>query len=300
MDIVDLLKIVQQASILTDCVEASFPALSKRGLVAGVLGKAAVEGREIEITIGISHDFPHTHPVFFLINGSDFHMLPHVEEDGFICYTGEDTLVLDVDNPSGIIQDSFEIAKQTLSNGIAKRNAEEFYNEYEAYWRRLTNGVNVFSNIALCDEVSVLKCTKVKDTLNFFAASDDTDRIGSYGRFFNVEEAGPQFFNGLYIPLLPGSKIFIPQNDFQLSILNIVDVINKRTSAENKKRLEKLLIKTKKDDLIVFSLPQPNGYYSLFGIRIKGINYRTHPLLNSTIDTTIIPFSLAVLIPSIC
>lgn len=297
MDKGEFKKLIEDTGILLENTEANLPALTKRGLAFGISGIAKVEGKKMNITVAVSKKFPNEHPTFFLLNQKDFDPIPHIEDDGFICYTHDDTLVLDIDNPAGIIQDCFVFAVQTLRDGLNKRNYDDFYNEYEAYWRRLKNTATLFTNIIIGSEVEVLKCTRFKAKDSLFVASDQTDRIDSYQRFFTAKDNAPQFFNGLFIPLIRGSRVFIPKRDTELSIQQIQRLVQDSVSEENKKRIERALIKTKLEELIVFCLPQPNGFHSLFGVRLKGIYHSKHPLLSADTKVTIIPLTVVRLDP---
>ncbi|TKK66367.1 hypothetical protein FC093_17460 [Ilyomonas limi] len=293
----NFLNILQQSEILTDVKESVLPALSARGLAFGFSGTTEVAGYEVHICIGASTHFPLREPIFFLLNHKDFEKIPHVEEDGYICYTNDDSLVLDIGNAEGIIRESFELVRQTIIKGFLKQNLNDFYNEYEAYWAKLKNQTIVYTNILVADEVKGVKYTRVREARHLFASSDEAERINSFHRLFNSKNSPPQFQNGLFIPLLPNAKVFIPEGNTSLTIDTIKHLISHHTSVDNKERINKALAKTKIDDLIIFSLPQPNGKFSLFGIRLKGINHRIHPLLNADTNTTITPLRVRHLDP---
>src|SRR5438874_2198915 len=104
---------VDAASILSNTYEYQNPALAKRGLAFGVGGEMTIDKITAKIVIGVPEAFPNCTPTFFLLNQEDFIRLPHVEHDGYICYTHKDTLVLDIDNEPGIIAGCFELAIKT-------------------------------------------------------------------------------------------------------------------------------------------------------------------------------------------
>jgi hypothetical protein len=124
---------IDAACIMSNTYEYQNLALAKRGLAFGVAGEVMIDNIKAKIAIGVPEDFPKCIPTFFLLNQEDFIRLPHVEHDGYICYTQNDTLVLDIDNESGIIAGCFEFAIKTLKDGIEMKDNNEFYNEYEAY-----------------------------------------------------------------------------------------------------------------------------------------------------------------------
>jgi molybdopterin/thiamine biosynthesis adenylyltransferase len=291
MNNTDFFNFVQNSNILTDVTEMLLPTFTKRGLVLGVAGFIHLEERLVHICVGATARFPEKELEFFFLNQSEFDILPHVEDNGFICYTNDDNLVLDIDNPCGIIKESFELVRKVLIDGFRKSNEADFYNEYEAYWRRLKSTVSVFANISVNESVTLLKYTKIKDTSNFFSTNDQTECLASYTRFLGSKDK-PSYHNGIYIPLLFGSKLTIPRSGDLMDISLVRQIIDQHVSQENQKKIRSLLSKTKADDLIIFSLPQPNGYYSLFGVRLKGISHNTHPLLNTATEVNIIPFTV--------
>lgn len=289
--------VILHSKILTNVMESECPALSERGLAFGFSGIAEIARQQVQICVGVSTHFPLREPVFFLLNQNEFDRIPHVVEDGYICYTTDDSLVLDIENPVEIIRQSFEQVTAILTKGLLKQNLDDFYNEYESYWARLKELTAIFTNLSIADEVKEIKYTKVKDAKYLFAATYETERVNSYFRLIQSKECPPQFRNGLFIPLLPHSKIFIPDRNTPLSITAITDLISQHTSADNKEKIKKVLAKTKTEDVIIFSLPQPDGKYSLFGIRLKGIDHRIHPLLHAVTNVTITPLQVSHLDP---
>lgn len=285
---------VNDACILSVTNEYTSQALVKRGLAFGISGEVMIDNITAKIAVGAPEAFPNCSPTFFLLNPEDFIHLPHVEDDGYICYTHNDTLVLDIDNSPGIIAGCFELAIKTLKDGIDRKDNNEFYNEYEAYWRRLKGVCGMFANLVLSEDVEVIKFSKLKDKEKelFFVVSDTTDRITSYQRLINAKESPPQFFNGLYIPIKKGSEILIPRSNQELTLEDVRKLILKNVTSNNEKKIRTALSKSKREDLIVIGFPLPNGNHSLFAIRFKGINHAAHPLFTADATANVIPYTV--------
>jgi molybdopterin-synthase adenylyltransferase len=285
---------VDDACILSNTYECQNPALAKRGLAFGVAGEVIIDKITAKIVVGVPEVFPNCTPTFFLLNQEDFIRLPHVEHDGYICYTHNDTLVLDVDNESGIIAGCFELAMKTLKDGIDRKDKNEFYNEYEAYWRELKGVSGMFANLILSEDVEVIKYSKLKDKDKelFFAVSDTTERMNSYQRIVNVKESPAQYFNGLYIPLKKGAEILIPNFNQELTLEDARELILKNITPSNEKKIRTALSKTKLEDLIVIDFPLPNGNHSLFALRFKKINHTAHPLFTPGSTAIVIPYNV--------
>jgi molybdopterin-synthase adenylyltransferase len=285
---------IDDASILCNTYEYQNPALAKRGLAFGVAGEVLIDKVTAKIAVGVPEAFPNCIPTFFLLNQEDFIRLPHVEHDGCICYSHNDTLVLDIDNEPGIIAGCFKLAKKTLENGLNREHNNEFYNEYEAYWRQLKDAGSMFANLILSENVEVVKYSKLKDKEKelFFATSDITERLNSYQRIVNAKENPAQYFNGLYIPLKKGSEILIPIINQELTLEDARELILKNITLSNEKKIRTALSKTKQEDLIVIDFPLPNGNHSLFALRFKKINHATHPLFASASTAIVIPYNV--------
>jgi molybdopterin/thiamine biosynthesis adenylyltransferase len=294
MTIQNFKQYVDDACILSNTYEYQNPALAKRGLAFGVAGEMLIDNVTAKIVVGVPEAFPNCTPTFFLLNQEDFIRLPHVEHDGYICYTHNDTLVLDIDNEPGIIAGCFELVIKTLKDGIDRKNNNEFYNEYEAYWRHLKDVSAMFANIILSEDVEVIKYSKLKDKEKelFFAVSDTTERMNSYQRIVNVKDNPAQYFNGLYIPLKKGAEILIPNFNQELTLEDAKELIFKNVTPYNEKKIRTALSKTKLEDLIVVDFPLPNGNHSLFGLRFKRINHATHPLFTPGCTTNVIPYNI--------
>jgi molybdopterin-synthase adenylyltransferase len=294
MNIGDFKRNVDDTCILSNTYEYQNPSLAKRGLAFCVAGEVVIDNTTAKIAVGIPEAFPNCTPTFFLLNQEDFTRLPHVEHDGYICYTHNDTLVLDIDNEPGIIAECFELAIRTLKDGIERKDNDEFYNEYEAYWRQLKGVSGMFANLVLSEEVEVIKYSKLKDKDKelFFAVSDTTDRMNSYQRIVNAKENPAQYFNGLYIPLKKGAQILIPTINQELTLDDARELILKNITPNNEKKIRAELSKTKQEDLIVIDFALPNGNHSLFTLRFKKINHAAHPLFTPGSTASVIPYNV--------
>lgn len=291
MKIEEFKELVEETGVLKNSFQYSTPALVKQGLELAVSGEVEINGSIAKIGIAVSNSFPFSKPVYYLLNRDDFDLLPHLDSDGNICYSHNDTLVLDSDNPGGIITACFEMAIKTLSDGINRENDDEFYNEYEAYWLRIKDAGFAFANIDLGEDVQVIKYSKSKEKERVYAASDETDRIGAYERLFS-KAVSPQFCNGLHIPLKAGAKILIPSSKEVFTSGDVRKMIFENIAVKNEQKIRTILSKTKTEDFIVCSLPQPNGNIALFGFRLKGISHAVHPLLRTDNNSIVIPYAI--------
>ncbi|TMI93023.1 MAG: hypothetical protein E6H08_10995 [Bacteroidetes bacterium] len=283
MDKLLIKEMLVQTEILCNLSEDLSPALQKKGLDFGFIGDHVTDGVSLKIQVGFDRHFPKHKPIYFLVNHEEIVFIPHIEEDGTICYTHDENLVMDANNPKGIIQETFSLVEKTLVAGIRKENQQDFLNEFEAYWVRLKDAGAIFTNVEVKNSVEVIKIGKHKDSdeeKTLFAVSESEDRINSITRFIDTKNT-PPLQNGIYIPLQNGSIILPPRSNTQLTLAYVRDLIFNNLSAANQKKLKGLLEKkTKLEEFLIISFPKPNGNNAFFGIRIAGINYARHPLLH--------------------
>src|SRR5699024_1944568 len=97
-------------------------------------------GLNLQLTIGIDSYFPYSLPHFFIENYHELDMmLPHVETDGYICFLEQDNILLDYENPEGIIAESLDKVLNLLSTSIMGLNKEEVRSEFISYWALQSN-----------------------------------------------------------------------------------------------------------------------------------------------------------------
>jgi hypothetical protein len=253
MDNAQFLNLVSEAGIINNIVEADFPALLKRGLVYGAFGEVNVDEKELKVCIAASTQFPRQHPTIFFMNHTEFDAIPHVENDGLVCYIQEDAIVLDIDNPVGIITECFQMALATLRDGFEKKNESDFYNKYEAYWRRLNDSTPIFTAISVGDSIRAFRYLKFPNKDVLFAWSEEAEGNKIFQRLFTNDKKLPNPYVGVFIPLDKGSKIFIPNDGTELTTNHLREIISLNLSPENKKQLSSLLASGKREDLLIFA-----------------------------------------------
>lgn len=125
---------LKQARILS---EDELKTIAERGVVAGVEGIIQINEREISVWVGITENFALTLPIIFLRPADVLGMIPHLEEDGYLCYLDSEGLLLDSNNPVGILVEAVERAIELLKKSVNGENKWDFMNEFYAYWRQL-------------------------------------------------------------------------------------------------------------------------------------------------------------------
>lgn len=95
--------------------------------------QGVVCGNKVTLHVGLDSQFPCSLPIIILENKDVFGILPHVENDGYICYLSPEGLLLNYNKPDVIVYECLLKAIMVLEDGITGRNADDFYNEFEAF-----------------------------------------------------------------------------------------------------------------------------------------------------------------------
>ena len=168
----------------------------KGGLVFEV--QTDIENQEICLAIHFDKHFPYSLPIIYIKPFDALGFIPHVDKIGNVCFIQKDNLFLDIENPQNIIIQSIDKALNTLKKGVKCENKEDFYNEFEAYWRELSlNKKKPFLiNLDLAQEVAQIKIG-ICEHEPVLAVNDNNTQCAK--RFCNDNLS---FQNAIYIRLL--------------------------------------------------------------------------------------------------
>lgn len=92
--------------------------------------------KRISLLIAFEEFFPFTIPRIYLSKESYdiISPIPHIDKKRFVCTFHSDSLILDINNPSGIVQICLRKAKKIIKNGLEGTNHNDFKDELSAYW----------------------------------------------------------------------------------------------------------------------------------------------------------------------
>lgn len=91
-------------------------------------------GKKITIWVFLPEFFPDELPVIMVDRLQLPRQIPHIEKSGKICLAPSTGILLDKENPEGIIRDSLKIAQNTITEGLAGQRDDDFCKEFLAYW----------------------------------------------------------------------------------------------------------------------------------------------------------------------
>lgn len=258
-----------------------------RGIVEAYQLEVDIIGNIVTLIFGINSDFPKSLPRIFLNPWDKFGVIPHVEDDGYICFAQEEGLLLITENVEGIVQESLTRAINVLNDGFSGKNQTDFLDEFGAYWDRQFGVKTINSFVAPSNTVKPIKIVKNDKKWNLL------DDVSDFKKFFNV----PVFktietvkaAHGIYIPLKKGTVLIPPHPKAFWTLSEIRQLVFDNIEVTQYPVLEDLLNKAKNDEVLLFSLPRLTAGETLFCIRFKHIPNKIHPLIDGGRASQIVP-----------
>ncbi|MDX6745925.1 ThiF family adenylyltransferase [Polaribacter sp. PL03] len=236
------------------------------------------QNKEEKFYIGFQSNFPLSKPIIFLETYNQFGFIPHIDPDGYVCYAHDEGLVLDFNNPKGIIKSSIERATLTLMDGIQGKNNDNFFNEFDNYL--LANKYtkeNILSFIEISKGVKKIGTYKLKDKMLLCESKNKLKQYNLKGLLnYNnekLEELPPFLFAHIDSPIKPhdfDKKWY--KNEF-------IDIIESRLSKVEKIELKRLMFNLKTTHIILhFQAPNLSNCLIGFNIKTKGLKKSLDPI----------------------
>ena len=249
-----------------------------RGIVEAYQLEVDMAGNAVILIFGINGNFPKSLPCIFLTPWDTYGIIPHVEDDGYICFAQEEGLLLISENVEGIVKESLARAITVLNDGISGKNQIDFLDEFGAYWDRQLGIKTINSFVAPSDTVKPIKIVKNDKKWNLL------DDVSDFKKFFNVPTHRTietvKAVHGIYIPLKKGTVLIPPHPKAFWTLPDIRQLVFDNIEASQRSMLETLLKKSKQDEVVLFSLPRLSVGETLFCIRFRGIPNGIHPLFD--------------------
>ena len=102
-----IFKQIYELNLLTEIrIITSNSSSDNRQSVYAFEGYTVIEKQSIKLLIGLNKFFPLSLPNIFIRPFDQLGFIPHIDKDGFVCYVQNEGLLLDRNNPVGIIRDA--------------------------------------------------------------------------------------------------------------------------------------------------------------------------------------------------
>nr|WP_039812710.1 ThiF family adenylyltransferase [Jeotgalibacillus malaysiensis] len=241
-----------------------------RGLKETAKLSVLIDGEPTEIIVGFPDTFPHALPSFFYKEGF-FGSFPHLEEDGLICFTRNESLILDSRYPASILINCLEKVIDLMEKGLYGENKEDYLLEFEAYWR---NGaeMKIYSCIDTQNQTVRhldLWLKEIGGNYSIFASEENENLSFAIENIFQTDRTGSVNCRCIYFPLEKNTFFMPPIKDTEWSHATIKQNIMGNLSSENQKVFRSLVQKKSKKfntkfDFVIIGLPTSNGNVVLF------------------------------------
>lgn len=285
---------IAEKGILADPEEADVPlnVSIKRNVKKFIRGKTQIAGRTVTVGIGLTASFPLDLPILVLEPWNALGFIPHIENDGYICYASSEGLALDSKRPLDILEEAVIRAKNTLEEGILEKNHEDFIEEFESYWSNIGQlegkQERAKSFLRLGKNVERISIGTRNEGYNFFCDHEGKD-VRECFNGYSPEKTTLQ--NALYIPLKSPLQLAPPPFDQMWSLPEIRKIIFENLDDADSKQLVKILRKHRNNEYVVLHFKTQKGTEQLFGIAFRGVE-SAHPLLPEGSCREIIPIVL--------
>lgn len=105
-----------------------------RQFIAGWHAKRSVlDGVEFSLHVLLDQDYPYSPPQIFVVDGPKALEWPHLDRNGKLCITPQNTAV-DVDDPVGVVKCLLKDVDRLIEESVTLANAEDFRDEFLSYW----------------------------------------------------------------------------------------------------------------------------------------------------------------------
>ncbi|MBE9257419.1 E2/UBC family protein [Dolichospermum sp. LEGE 00246] len=259
-----------------------------RKIVWAIEGQVAIEGKNVTLCVGVDSNFFLSLPKVFLRPPNALGFIPHLEEDGYVCYLDSEGLLLNREDPTGILCDAIKKAVDVLQAGVSGRNQSDFMNEFGTYWRQISS--KTMLTFLPADDV-LRKIFVYTNNKKLELAADEISTVKAY---FNTEGQGLDFLTrrtALYIPLKEDTFIIPPRPNHPWSTEEIKTIVRKNLSEDNRRLLQHLGKKWKSEELVILGFPRPRGGITLVGLQFSGVA-GGHPLLSGRVQNLPVPINI--------
>lgn len=244
--------------------------------------------RNWNISLDFSNDFPNKFPLIKLLDISDIGSIAHVNSIGTVCINESDTILIDRNRLVEMLEYYLNDIKSTLDRCILKEYQDELMDEYEGYfYPNIKDSINSFYTTDIELEEVYIKVKQIKKNRNIFDNYKDysypvlildKNKINTKD-FSDIKNINSTIINAIHVPL--SEKIMPPLNGQNFSLKYLQTIIN-NLNEQNKKKLLKILDKTKENNqfYILLSIPRSINLRTELLIEFSSINKSLHPLLN--------------------
>ena len=238
-------------------------------------------GTDLLFIIQISKNFPNAKPdIFFLRGHSVFGDIPHLMPSDAICYVDEEGILIDEDNPAGVIRDAFRKAFDTLVKSLKGESERDYVREFQYYWGG-SGSIVMTSFVGDAKTPKLVQWLVAGDGRNFVFEDEQQSQL--YLPKFDVVPDESLTRQILYLPLSSSRGISF-KDKWTIGILRKVIFGN----IGFKERVNRCL-RADSSLPVYITIPTENSSRVHFAVSFENVNAHKHPLLDKKCESEIKP-----------
>lgn len=255
--------------------------------IAAYAGVAPIGDGTIELSIQVHQDHPAVLPHVCVTRGHDVERIPHVADDGTVCYYEHLGLSSSLWRPLDVVIDAVAQAQQTLDRGLCGRNLIDFVAEAEWYWSRHGAGRLVLSFVRPSHKLKTLEVLASGEGALYL-----TDSIAQVTAFLPALAIARPNDRGLYVPLESSVHQAGLDPRAMVDVAKLRAIVQRHSSPENQRILAARLHKAPALRWLVIGIPRGSHDRALLGVDLGRV-VGPHPLSRKTGPSGVCrPFSI--------
>ena len=254
------------------------PWARRRRLDAILDGTREVQGRQLSLRIGLGARFPYELPNIY-VTTSELPFLPHVDKHGWVCFVQSEGLSLRSGSPSDLVYEALDLALSTIAKGLTGENAQDVFDELEAYWRDYVDAPLVPAHLDPDDGLReiVVAFDRVAGRPAFPYVADNFDVVSAFDsrtKRHATEKTG-------VLVRLGDSALHEPLDPRRFAEAGWVrEYVRRHISDADHTKLGRIVARRKLWPFVVLNVPRAAGGRSLVGLHYTQV-HGDHPLLGA-------------------
>lgn len=244
------------------------------------------------ISLWFPDSFPYRLPIAELLDKHFIGAIPHVNQSGVICIEESDSVLLDYERPSDIINAYLQDAVKLLERAKLKIYQDELFDEYEGYFGFDLKVNSFYHAQEKLEHISLKLLYRNNNRQQKFAVPsllyDKSHALPK--QFSNLNKTNDlQVVNVIHLPLI--EPVLPPSNAGEITAAYI-DTIKNNITTKNKLKLDKILDKAKNKNqfFILLSMPRSSGERSQLLLHYTAKLSLSHPLSSLNDEWKITPY----------
>lgn len=253
--------------------------------ILSIEGQADFAGRRLALSIDVHPEHPGVLPIIRVKDVDAVARLPHVADDGTICYHETVGLSSSLWRPAAVVVAALGRAMHTLQEGLLGNNRGDLVTEAEWYWRRQGAPTIAISYLRPSDKVKLVHVSLGPGAVLHFDAPSLKGGLDSL-------VTGTEHDRGLFVPLSQTAREMGLDVRQMVEISSLRAIVHRHTILENQKILAARLKKFPAIRWLILGVPRSLQDWALLGLDL-GLVEGLHPLLRRSRSAGVcLPFAI--------